>query len=146
MKFLCVPCDEPMQLMESGPPDELGSLTVLFRCSHCGHGMAMLTNASETQLVRALGVRIGPGPSAAPAGPLEHVRTELAQVRPDAVQPEGEETEPVWTPAALERLKAAPRFVQPMIRQAYVDYARQHGLQEITPEVMDVARQALGMG
>jgi len=33
-----------------------------------------------------------------------------------------------------------------MIRQAYADYARQHGIREITPEVMDAARKAMGMG
>jgi len=102
----------------------------------------MLTNASETQLVRSLGVRIGR--SAAPANPLEHLRTGLTQARSDAVQTEGDE--PVWTPEALQRLNAAPRFVQPMIRKTYSDYARQHGLREITPEVMDAARRLLGMG
>lgn len=142
MKFLCVPCDEPMRLVDSGPPDEAGALTVVFGCPHCGHAMGMLTNASETQLVRALGVRIGP--SAAPASPLEHLRTGLAQIRADAVDTEGEETEPAWTPEALQRLDAAPGFVQPMIRRAYGDYARRMGLREITPDVMDEARRALG--
>lgn len=144
MKFLCIPCDEPMQVVESGTPDEAGSMTVIFRCPHCDHTTAMLTNAGETQLVRSLGVRIGPKTSS--TAPLEHLRTSLAQDRADALQTEEEEAEPVWTPAALERLNAAPPFVQPMIRQTYTDYARQHGLREITPEVMDAARQALGMG
>jgi len=33
-----------------------------------------------------------------------------------------------------------------MIRKTYSDYARQHGLREITPEVMDAARRELGLG
>lgn len=144
MKFLCVPCDEPMQVMESGSPDEVGSMTVVFGCPRCDHSTAMLTNAGETQLVQSLGVRIGPANG--PAGPLAHLRVNLAQGRADAVQPDEETSEPVWTPAALQRLNAAPPFVQPMIRQTYTDYARQHSLREITPEVMDAARQALGMG
>lgn len=144
MKFLCVPCDEPMQVVESGSPDDAGSLTVVFRCPRCGHDTAMLTNAGETQLVQSLGVRIGP--PKAPAGPLAHLRANLAQARSDAVHADEEASEPVWTPQALQRLSAAPLFVQPMIRQAYTDYARQRGLGEITPEVMDAARQALGTG
>ncbi len=144
MKFLCVPCDEPMQVVESGSPDETGSLRVLFRCPRCDHTTAMLTNAGETQLVRSLGVRIG-GKPVDSAGRLENLRAGLTRIRTDALQTE-EEAEPVWTPAALQRLNATPSFVRPMIRQAYTDYARQHGLREITPEVMDAARQALGMG
>lgn len=144
MKFLCVPCDGPMRVVESGPPDEAGSLTIILRCPHCGHTTAMLTNTSETQLVRSLGVRIGA--SKAPPSPLEHLQTNLAKIRADALQSEDEGHEPVWTSAALERLNAAPRFVQPIIRQAYTDYARQHGLREVTPEVMNTARQSLGMG
>lgn len=146
MKFLCMPCDEPMQVVESGTPDEAGSLAVILHCPQCGHTTVMLTNAGETQLVHALGVRIGPGPAAATASPLERLRTGLAQTRDDAVQTTEAAAEPVWTPAALERLNAAPRFVRPMIRQAYTDYARQHGLREITPAVMDAARRTLGMG
>jgi len=105
----------------------------------------MLTNASETQLVRSLGVRIGRSTAAPASDPMIHLRESLAQVREDAFQP-GEGEEPVWTSEALERLNAAPRFVRPMIRQAYTDYARQHGIREITPEVMDAARKAMGMG
>lgn len=144
MKFLCVPCDEPMQVVDSSSPDEVGSLTVVFACPQCDHTTAMLTNAGETQLVRSLGVRIGA--SNGPAEPLAHLRANLAQRRADAVQADEETYEPVWTPEALQRLNAAPSFVQPMIRQTYTDYARQHGLREITPEVMNAARQALGMG
>lgn len=146
MKILCVPCDEPMQIRENPAAAGAGSLSVVFRCGRCGHETAMLTNAGETQMVRALGVRIGPADvPAAPAAPLAHLRGSLAEVRPEAVQAGGE-GEPVWTAAALERLSAAPPFVQPMIRKSYADFARRRGLREITPEVMDLARQDLGLG
>ncbi|HKQ96984.1 MAG TPA: hypothetical protein VJV75_03835, partial [Candidatus Polarisedimenticolia bacterium] len=59
MKFLCVPCDQPMKLTTVRPPDR-GSLSVVYSCSECGYEMAMLTNPFETQLVQSLGVRIGP--------------------------------------------------------------------------------------
>jgi Proto-chlorophyllide reductase 57 kD subunit len=59
MKFLCVPCDSPMQLQTVGPPDR-GSLSVVYSCPECGYEIAMLTNAYETQVVQSLGVRIGP--------------------------------------------------------------------------------------
>ncbi|RME85869.1 MAG: hypothetical protein D6775_01665, partial [Caldilineae bacterium] len=80
MKFLCVPCDEPMQVVRSGSPDEEGSLTVVFRCPRCDHTTAMLTNAGETQLVQALGVRIGPSADA-PATPMAHLRANLVRAR-----------------------------------------------------------------
>src|SRR6188508_1827806 len=59
MKFLCVPCDSPMKLQTVGPPEK-GSLVVVYSCPECGYEMAMLTNAYETQIVRSMGVRIGP--------------------------------------------------------------------------------------
>lgn len=59
MKFLCVACDEPMKLHQAGPPDR-GSLAVIYGCPKCGHRIAMLTNPMETEMVRSLGVRIGP--------------------------------------------------------------------------------------
>lgn len=59
MKFLCVPCDSPMN-MRSTEESEPGSLAVVYSCPQCGYEMAMLTNPSETQFVRSLGVRIGP--------------------------------------------------------------------------------------
>jgi hypothetical protein len=66
MKFLCVPCDQPMRLGEVGPPDR-GSLAVRYTCPACGYEMAMLTNPFETQMVQSLGVRIGPDASATAA-------------------------------------------------------------------------------
>jgi DNA-directed RNA polymerase subunit RPC12/RpoP len=63
MKFLCVACDEPMKLHQAGPP-ERGSLSVVYGCPKCGHRIAMLTNPMETEMVRSLGVRIGPAPAA----------------------------------------------------------------------------------
>ena len=67
MKFLCVPCDQPMKLATLAPPDR-GSLSVVYACPACGYEMAMLTNPFETQMVQSLGVRVGPAADEA-AGP-----------------------------------------------------------------------------
>ena len=67
MKFLCVPCDQPMKLTTVKPPDR-GSLSVVYSCAACGYEMAMLTNPYETQVVSSLGVKIEPAADAAGAG------------------------------------------------------------------------------
>ena len=64
MKFLCVPCDQPMRLTTVKPPDR-GSLSVVYSCAACGYEMAMLTNPYETQVVASLGVKVGPADEAA---------------------------------------------------------------------------------
>ncbi len=64
MKFLCVPCDQPMKLTTVKPPDR-GSLSVVYSCAACGYEMAMLTNPYETQVVSSLGVKIEPAADAA---------------------------------------------------------------------------------
>ncbi len=75
MKFLCVDCDEAMNLERTGGPDN-GSMTVLFACPKCGRKVAMLTNSMETQMVRSLGVKIGAGGGSGPA-PMETIRESL---------------------------------------------------------------------
>lgn len=132
MKFLCRGCQRPLaHAATSGP--QRGSLSVTFRCPACGWEVAMLTNPAETQLLSALGIRIG-GQTVA-AQPLETVQEHL----PAAAG------EPLWTAEAEERLSQAPPFVRGTIRRSYNQYARYEGVQVITPEVMDRARRALGM-
>ena len=140
MKFLCIPCDKPMQVQTTGG-SETGSLSLTFHCSSCGHEIAMLTNTAETQLVQSLGVRVGHGEK--PVTPLAQVRAHLTQARPESLI-EDTAPEPAWTKAAEARLAEHPRFVQPVIRKTYTDYARREGLREITTEVMDAARRAVG--
>ncbi|HYH46367.1 MAG TPA: PCP reductase family protein [Thermoanaerobaculia bacterium] len=68
MKFLCVPCDTQMRLRTT-EESEPGSLAVAYECPECGYEIAMLTNQHETDMVRSLGVRIGPAAAAAIANP-----------------------------------------------------------------------------
>ena len=146
MKFLCVPCDEPMRLLGTEGPEE-GSLTVIFGCPRCPNKVAMLTNPWETQLVKSLDVKVGaPG---GPPGPLHLVRTTLARKRAGLEVVAEDVAAPVpgvsWSAEAEQRLERVPSFVRPMVRAGIERFAREHGHDRVTDQVMDEARQAIGM-
>jgi hypothetical protein len=161
MKFLCIPCDEPMRIRATHGPAE-GSLTVTFGCPRCGREVAMLTNPAETQLVRALDVRIGPAADAPAADPMRFLRGTLA-TRNDGLgsEPEashgagpacpfaaaagGAAPEVTWSDAAERRLERVPPFIRPMARASIERFARDRGHRLITEAVMGEARQAMGM-
>jgi hypothetical protein len=118
--------------------------------------MAMLTNPYETQLVSGLGVKIGG--RTLPQQPMELLPTNLEGGRPDAFEdatdaaatdaaaPAATRTRsPTWSPAALERLERVPSFVRGMVKRIYMDWARERGIAELTPEIMDQARTDLGL-
>lgn len=130
MKFLCVECDQQMAFAERQLPGD-GTLAATFKCPKCGRVVAMLTNPMETQLVSSLGVEIGG--RTVPAEPLEMVRTNVVTGGP------------AWTSDAQERLARVPSFVRGMVKKIYADYARERGIAEITPTVMDTARAELGL-
>jgi hypothetical protein len=50
-----------------------------------------------------------------------------------------------WSGEATERLGHVPSFVRGMVKRIYTDYAREHGIAVITPQVMDRARSDLGL-
>jgi len=146
VKFLCVECDQQMTFGERQLPGD-GTLAATFKCPKCGRVVAMLTNPMETQLVSSLGVEIGG--RTVPAQPLETVRKMVATGREDAFdemagRPDGR-TAPVWSTDAQERLGRVPSFVRGMVKRIYADYARERGIAEITPAVMDTARTELGL-
>lgn len=146
MKFLCVECDEQMAFGERRLPGD-GTLAATFKCPACGRVVAMLTNPMETQLVSSLGVEIGG--RTVPAQPLENVRKMVATGRDDAFDEgsgePGAGSRSVWSPDAIERLNRVPSFVRGMVKKIYADYARERGVTEITPAVMDTARAELGL-
>ena len=140
MKFLCVPCDKPMKLLEAQPP-ERGSVSLVYSCPDCGYEFAMLTNPFETQLVSSLGVSIG-GPPGAAEGESKCPFTGMLEgmVRPD------EAADGVrWTDAARSRLQVIPEFVRPMAKTGIEKYARDKGYAEVDEKVLDEARQLFGM-
>ena len=131
MKFLCVVCDEAMKHVEAAETSQGDSLTVVFRCPRCEYRVALLTNPWETQLVRSLGVAIGG--RMAHHQPLELVRAGLAESRL------------LWSEDAEQRLQRVPDFVRPMVRESVARYAREHGHDQVTRQVMDEVRAKMGM-
>jgi proto-chlorophyllide reductase subunit len=148
MKFLCVDCDQQMAFGERELPGD-GTLAATFKCPTCGRVVALLTNPMETQLVSSLGVVIGG--KTVPAQPLETVRTMVATGRDDAFEEgtgdggRGTGTALLWSGDAQERLARVPNFVRGMVKKIYADYAKERGIGEITPAVMDTARAELGL-
>jgi hypothetical protein len=148
MKFLCVECDRQMAFEERQLPGD-GTLAAAFRCPACGRAVALLTNPMETQLVASLGVKIGG--RTIEEQPLETVRGMVATGRDDAFRDgtreegEGKGAPPAWSPEAKERLARVPNFVRGMVKKIYLEYARDRGIAEITPAVMDTARSELGL-
>ena len=130
MKFLCVECDQQMAFAERQVPGD-GTLAATFKCPKCGRVVAMLTNPMETQLVSSLGVEIG-----GRTVPVEAFET----VGKIAVT-----GGPAWSSDAQERLARVPSFVRGMVKKIYGDYAKERGITEITPAVMDTARAELGL-
>lgn len=144
MKFLCVPCDVPMRLIETRPPDR-GSVTLVYSCPDCAYEFAMLTNAYETQIVSSMGVKVGPGeqPATEAAGasrcPFSGMVREMTTAAP------GKHEGLVWTAEASRRLETVPEFVRPMAKTGIERYAREKGYAEIDPGVLDEAREFFGM-
>jgi len=155
-----------MKLQEVEGPDQ-GSLTIVVQCPQCAHRIALLTNPLETQLVKALDVKIGAG-SVAPTEPLRFTRSGLARQREEAFltgEPgetveaakeegscpfaalvgEAEGGEFVWTEAAEKRLQRIPGFVRPWAKKAIEGFATEKGYRTITETVMDEARERIGM-
>jgi hypothetical protein len=50
-----------------------------------------------------------------------------------------------WTVDAAGRLERIPAFIRPMARQAIERFARERGYSTVTDEVMDQARDFMGM-
>lgn len=172
MKFLCIDCDQVMEFAERQLPGD-GTLAAVYTCPGCGREMALLTNPMETRLVSSLGVHIGG--REVPEQPMEVVRSSLEGGREDAFEESGEAvaegeartaddapgkaaegaetpgtaSRPAgrvrWSSAATDRLSRVPSFVRGMVKRIYTDWARERGIEEITPEVMDRARTELGL-
>jgi hypothetical protein len=127
MKF-CVECDQQMAFAERqllGDGHRTTSNVPMWSV------VAMLTNPMETQLVSSLGVEIGG--RTVPAEAFETVGKIVGTGGP------------AWSSDAQERLARVPSFVRGMVKKIYGDYAKERGITEITPAVMDTARAELGL-
>ena len=63
----------------------------------------------------------------------------------DEAPPASRGPRPNWSAEAEDRLARVPSFVRGMVKKIYSDYARERSIAEITPEVMDRAREELGL-
>ena len=152
MKFLCIECDEQMHFEERQEPGD-GTFAASFTCGSCGRRIALLANPMETQLVGALGVKIGgreldESPMALVQRELPGSAAALGIPAESATSQEGSSSarlRPRWSDESLDRLARVPNFVRGMVKRIYVDYAAERGISEITPAVMDRARTELGL-
>ena len=143
MKFLCVPCDQPMKILTVTPPDR-GSISVTYTCPACGYEMAMLTNPFETQLVSSMGIRVGP--AAATDGEAEKPKCPFSGMVASAEAPVMTDTAEVrWSADAAARMEAVPDFVRPMAKTGVEKFAKELGHAEITLAVLDEAKSRFGM-
>jgi hypothetical protein len=137
-----------MQLRSANGPDR-GSLSLVYACPTCGYGVAMLTNAHETQVVRSLGVQIGPegtaGAAAAGKCPVTGMLRELegAAATPPTAAPAAAEF--AWSAEARTRLEAIPEPIRPMAKTWIERFANEQGLERITEQVLDRARGHFGL-
>lgn len=60
MKIVCIECDRRMGLESPSAADDRTDLT--FSCSACGRAVVLSINASESQLVGAMGIDVTGGP------------------------------------------------------------------------------------
>jgi hypothetical protein len=147
MKFLCVPCDQPMKIMTVTPPDR-GSIAVTYGCPACGYEMAMLTNPFETQLVSSLGVKVAPAgeSDAAAAEAGTGSKCPFAGMVAGAGDAAADATAGVrWTAEAEARMESVPSFVRPMARTGIERFAEESGYAVIDEKVLDEARTRFGM-
>jgi hypothetical protein len=141
MKFLCVPCDQPMKVLGVTPPDR-GSISVTYSCPACGYEMAMLTNPFETQLVASMGIRVG----ASPAPESDQPKCPFAGMVAAAEAVETPADGGVrWTAEAAARMQSVPDFVRPMAKTGIERFAKDAGHAEITLAVLDEAKSRFGM-
>ena len=71
MKFVCLNCETYMSLEKVEKPEE-GSLGVFFACPSCSAKFSMVTNAGETNMMNALGLKLGA--RSEPAASMEGLR------------------------------------------------------------------------
>lgn len=140
MKFLCVPCDTPMKLEHT--KTDAGAVSLVYSCPACGYEAAMLTNPMETQVVKSLGVKIGPRGEA--AGDSQCPFTGIVQGMDTPAT--GESDAMPWTAEAEARLSAVPEFVRSMVRSGIEKFAREQGQRKVDETVLEAARALFGMG
>ena len=93
MKFVCRKCESFMLFQEVEPVQE-DSLGVTFACPECKAKISMVTNPGETQMVHALGVKLGgrnghPEPLELTRQTLKDPKTQTSETKTPLATPEG---------------------------------------------------------
>ena len=175
MKFLCIACDQAMRLSGTAGPDEgsLTVTFACPSCGHRVAMLTnpWETQMVRTLGVKVGGTPAeAPAPFAAVRASLAHQRDTgpapampahaAASAATDAPATDGpgcpfaamiggtttSATAPVaWTVDAAGRLERIPAFIRPMARQAIERFAQERGYATVTDEVMDQARDFMGM-
>ena len=175
MKFLCIACDQAMRLSGAAGPDEgsLTVTFACPSCGHRVAMLTnpWETQMVRTLGVKVGGAPAeAPAPFAAVRASLAHQRDTgpapampahaAASAATDAPATDGpgcpfaamiggtatSATAPVaWTGDAAGRLERIPAFIRPMARQAIERFAQERGYATVTDEVMDQARDFMGM-
>jgi hypothetical protein len=140
MKFLCVNCNEQMELVENPSADSGGSLSIVYGCPSCAHQICMLTNPAETQVVTSMGVQIGKD-----TGRENSSKCPFGDVVAEFKSSEATSAGMDWTVEARQRLQNIPEMVRPMAKEGIEGYARTKGYQQIDERVLDEAREEFGM-
>ena len=175
MKFLCIACDEAMRLAGTAgsDPDSLTVTFSCPSCGHriamltnpwetqlvrtlgVKVGSAPVETPAPFAAVRAGLARqrdaalVSDGPAgdslapAAGAPPAEGPGCPFAAMIGGAGAPAA--TGVPWTAEAEGRLERIPVFIRPMARQAIERFARERGHASVDAEVMDQARDFMGM-
>ena len=126
MKFVCMSCDAQMKSVSNERQREEGTMAIVMECPACFGQVAMLTNPMETRTLDALDVSVCPvgGKNRAAAAGVGSV---------------------AWSEDAESRLAKIPAFARDMVRGSIEQFAKERGQSEITAQVMDEARAAMGM-
>jgi hypothetical protein len=119
-----------------------GSLDIRFSCPFCDRVVSLVTNSGETQMISSFGVKIG-GESVSKC-PFDITKGSLKESFVAEPSSAGSESAIRWTDAAQKRLENVPPFAQPMAKRAIEKFAKDHGHEEITLEVMDEAKKVVG--
>ncbi len=140
MKFMCVPCNEPMSFENREGADD-GSMSLVLACQKCNNKVSVTANPQETGLIKSMGLEdtcLGGAkePSVCPAHACGCGSETKESSSSDEI---------TWTEEAKARLEKVPEFVREMAKMGVIKYATDKGINEITPAVMDDAREEMGM-
>ena len=175
MKFLCIACDQAMRLSGTAGPDEgsLTVTFACPSCGHRVAMLTnpWETQMVRTLGVKVGGAPAeAPAPFAAVRASLAHQRdTGSAPAMPAHAASPAATAAPAtdgpgcpfaamiggtatsamapvaWTGDAAGRLERIPAFIRPIARQAIERFAQERGYATVTDEVMDQARDFMGM-